>query len=501
MSNFSNLITTAKGHELVTAILAGDIATEPRTPFTRIVTSSAVYQLSELEGLTELSEIRQETLVGDVIRQNDTTLLIHGGINNNELTVGYRFNAVGVYFNDPSDSQEYLFGVSIFVPTPEAPHADFIPPFNGSTTTGMIFDLLVNVGNADNVSLEVNPAANVTILQLKNELEAHRQDPNPHPNMDLEFARKNHADPTIQFGSGDDENFGHVKLSDALTSNSGVKDGKAATPKAVNALRKQIYDLRTKVSSLGGFAITGVVDTHADLLDVDATSLADGTLFLVRYDENHNGATTVYEVIAGQWEFLSKFAINLDDYATITMLNDAIQAALSDLEPIILTRAAASEVGLRTDAAATSVNNTFSLISIAKGIFNHLLTNLSSVRMALVNTINTNVNTLLDRLTAQRAANLDNLAHLTAARIANLDNISATGTVRTRVSVQRGSLTNAAETATISAVDLSRSFVVGGGRLAGATNPIVHLTSATTVNISGGGNWSGHINFIVVTFL
>jgi len=176
MANFSNLIITTKGHELNADFLAGEISTNIQTPFTRIVTSAAIYTPGELESLTTLDEIHQETLVSNVSKQNKTTIEIHGSMENSTLTVGYRLNTVGVYFRDPADGQEYLFGVAIHIPTPEAPAADFIFPFNGLTTTGLIFDLLANVGNADNVSLNVNPAATVTVKMLNN----HNQDQQAH---------------------------------------------------------------------------------------------------------------------------------------------------------------------------------------------------------------------------------------------------------------------------------------------------------------------------------
>ena len=166
MANFSNLITTKKGHELIVKILAGEIAIEPQSPFTRIVTSSAVYEISQLEGLTTLDQIKQETLVSAVTKQNKTTVLIHGGIENSRLTVGYRLNAVGVFYKEPNDPQEYLFGAAIHKPTVEEPNADFIFPFNGLTATGLLFDLLASVGNADNISFNVDPAAIVTVKTL-----------------------------------------------------------------------------------------------------------------------------------------------------------------------------------------------------------------------------------------------------------------------------------------------------------------------------------------------
>jgi len=178
MANFSNLITTTKGHELIIKILAGEVAIEPQSPFTRIVTTSAVYQMNQLEALTSLDEIKQQTLVSGVTKQNQTTVEIHGGMDNSGLAVGYRLNTVGVYYRDPTDGMEYLFGAAIHVPIPEEPNADFIFPFNGLTTTGLLFDLLASIGNADNINFNVDPAAVVTIKTLL----LHNIDPTAHEN-------------------------------------------------------------------------------------------------------------------------------------------------------------------------------------------------------------------------------------------------------------------------------------------------------------------------------
>jgi len=163
---FSRFITTTKGHELTAKILAGEVPTIGQTPFTRIVTSEAVYQLGQLESLTGLDQIRQETLVSEVRRKNKTTISIHGRVDNSELAVGYRFNTFGVFFNCPTDGVEYLFGSSIFAPEPNVPQADFIHPFNGQTTTGITFNAITGIGNADNISLTVDPAAVVTVGAL-----------------------------------------------------------------------------------------------------------------------------------------------------------------------------------------------------------------------------------------------------------------------------------------------------------------------------------------------
>jgi hypothetical protein len=57
-------------------------------------------------------------------------------------------------------------------------------------------------------------------------------------------------------------------------------------------------------------------------------------------------------------------------------------------------------LGLRTDAAATTVNNTNTLMSNAKGTLQHLINNAGATRMTNIdtrtNTTNTNVQTLLN---------------------------------------------------------------------------------------------------------
>ena len=129
MANSSNLITTAKGHELIVRILAGEIQTESQTPFTRIIASSAVHQMSELKGLTTIDQIQQETLISSVTCRNQTAVEIRGGMDNSNLQVGYRLNTVGVYFRNPMDNNEYLFGTDIHKSTPEEPPANFIFPY------------------------------------------------------------------------------------------------------------------------------------------------------------------------------------------------------------------------------------------------------------------------------------------------------------------------------------------------------------------------------------
>ena len=64
-------------------------------------------------------------------------------------------------------------------------------------------------------------------------------------------------------------------------------------------------DIRALIAALIGHVIAGIVDTVADL--PPAGDFPAGTVFLVRADENHDGAATLYEVSdAGVWVFISR---------------------------------------------------------------------------------------------------------------------------------------------------------------------------------------------------
>ena len=135
------------------------------TPFRKIQTSSEVYAPEQLEGLTALANVKQETLVSNVERTNETAIRIEGAMNNTELTEGYKNQTVGIIAVDP-DEGEILYGVTIVDMTVPNNAPNFIPAFNNVTSTGINFDLIITVGNSENVTLEVDPAAVATINQL-----------------------------------------------------------------------------------------------------------------------------------------------------------------------------------------------------------------------------------------------------------------------------------------------------------------------------------------------
>lgn len=60
-----------------------------------------------------------------------------------------------------------------------------------------------------------------------------------HSLADLGAAPLSHASTSTTHGAGDSNNYGHVKLSDSVSSTSGASAGIAATPAAV----KRVYDI------------------------------------------------------------------------------------------------------------------------------------------------------------------------------------------------------------------------------------------------------------------
>ena len=158
MAVFSKLVITRKGQALLAKILSG----VKNVNFTSVSTSNAEYTVEELENLIALSEIKQTSLISEKVRASDITVKIEAAFNNFELASGYYMRTLGLYADDPDDG-EILYGVAI-----ETSGNCYVPAYNGITVSGTYVQLVITVGNAENVSLEVNPGAIATIKQVNN---------------------------------------------------------------------------------------------------------------------------------------------------------------------------------------------------------------------------------------------------------------------------------------------------------------------------------------------
>lgn len=157
MVEYSKLTLTAKGAALNAKMIAG----QNGFTFTKVCASDSVYTENQLTGLTSLSGIKQTALVSNVQRTNNVTISIEVAFTNAGLSAGYFMRTLGLYALDPAEG-EVLYAVCVA-------RSDncYMPPNNGVTSTGAYIKLVQTVGNADNVTLSVDPGAVATIGDIQ----------------------------------------------------------------------------------------------------------------------------------------------------------------------------------------------------------------------------------------------------------------------------------------------------------------------------------------------
>lgn len=156
MAEFKQVVITHKGQALMSKLMSGSGTAE----FTAIKISDTSYTDEQLEGLTSLGSIKQVVPISKVTRTNDVAVQVEGAISNTDLKVGYYMRTLGLFAKDPNEG-EILYAVT------SASQAGYMPPYNGRTTSGAFFRLVTTIGNAKNVTLQVNPSAVATIGDIQ----------------------------------------------------------------------------------------------------------------------------------------------------------------------------------------------------------------------------------------------------------------------------------------------------------------------------------------------
>lgn len=156
MAEFKRVVITRNGQTLMAKLMSGTGTVE----FTKIGVSSTTYTDAQLEALTSLSGVKQTAPITNVARNNNVSVTVEGAISNEELTAGYYMQTIGLYAKDP-DLGEILYAVTT------ASVAGYMPPFNNRTPSGAQFKLTTTVGNAENVTLQIDPSAVATIGDIK----------------------------------------------------------------------------------------------------------------------------------------------------------------------------------------------------------------------------------------------------------------------------------------------------------------------------------------------
>lgn len=171
MASFKSTIITQKGHNLMAKLSAGTATMS----FTKIKSSDHDYSAltsSQLEALVSIDNIKQEVLVNEVTRINDASVKVSGSILNTSLTTGYYIKTIALYANDP-DEGEILYSITV------ANESDWMPPYNNVSSASILIDLITVVSNAENVTIDVDPNAIVTITQFnefKDKVNTHLSD-------------------------------------------------------------------------------------------------------------------------------------------------------------------------------------------------------------------------------------------------------------------------------------------------------------------------------------
>ncbi len=166
MAELNNLVTTAVGQELFADILAN----EDKLEFTKIVTSSNIYPANQLIDLEALTNTKQEILISNITKEDETKIKLEAVIENTELTEGYTVNSIGIYAKG-TDTEEVLYAVTSVSSDGKG---SYIPAYNNLTVAGITLDIMVTVTDSNSVSFDINPQAGVTearLQEVKKELE------------------------------------------------------------------------------------------------------------------------------------------------------------------------------------------------------------------------------------------------------------------------------------------------------------------------------------------
>lgn len=123
---------------------------------TRCVIGSGSYGASEsLATRTSLKAQKLSVGISTKYIQNDYTILLKSVFDNSTLTAGFKVTEIGVYAADPDDG-EILYSMAV---TADESVADYLPAYNGTYPSTIVFNYQVEVSNAANVTIQAGTGA------------------------------------------------------------------------------------------------------------------------------------------------------------------------------------------------------------------------------------------------------------------------------------------------------------------------------------------------------
>ncbi len=157
MAEFSKLVITKKGQALIAKMISGSESVE----FTKVSASSHTYDVGGLEELETLTDVKQTSTISKITRTNGVAVKVEAAFTNTDLREGYYMRTLGLYAKDPQDG-EILYAVTV-----ETSGNCHMPPNNGVSVSAAYVQIITTVGNAESVSLNVDPGAVATIGDIQ----------------------------------------------------------------------------------------------------------------------------------------------------------------------------------------------------------------------------------------------------------------------------------------------------------------------------------------------
>ena len=160
MAIFKDTTITDNGR----ALIADTLANNKQIIFTRMITSSKIYEDStNVSKLTNIDEIKQ-TVSMSKISQEGTRVRLNAVFTNSTVNTSYKIQTIGLYAKTGTGN-EILYSIT------RAKEPDVMPATNGINLATVEIDLITEINNSNGATMLMNPSTLVTTSNLVAELE------------------------------------------------------------------------------------------------------------------------------------------------------------------------------------------------------------------------------------------------------------------------------------------------------------------------------------------
>ena len=160
MAIFKDTTITDNGR----ALIADTLANNKQIIFTRMITSSKIYEdSSDVSKLTNIDEIKQ-TVSMSKISQEGTRVRLNAVFTNSTVNTSYKIQTIGLYAKTGTGN-EILYSIT------RAKEPDVMPATNGINLATVEIDLITEINNSNGATMLMNPSTLVTTSNLVAELE------------------------------------------------------------------------------------------------------------------------------------------------------------------------------------------------------------------------------------------------------------------------------------------------------------------------------------------